>query len=114
MSSVITPVNVLGASAAMQTIAAKKVMAILFMGTSSLTLFLPHSPADEERPHLLHIERCLLRLAHRFDAFGKRIQILPNQADHEVVVVGIEPVTGQPDVVHVTRVPERVPDPAMF
>ena len=48
---------------------------------------LPDRLADEERPHLLHVMRGLLRLAHGLHAGRERKQFLADQPDHEVVVV---------------------------
>ena len=71
---------------------------------------LPRDPADEERPETLEMERRLLRLAHPLDDDRERVQLGPEQADDEVVVVAVEPVAREPDVVAEPGSAEGHPD----
>src|SRR5262249_9817478 len=59
---------------------------------------LPEGAADEERAHLLHVLRGLAGAAHGLDAGGQRMELAAEQADHEVVVVAVEPEAGEPNV----------------
>ncbi len=72
-----------------------------------------HSP-HEERPESLEMERRLLRLAHPLDDDRERVQLGPEQADDEVVVVAIEAVAGEPDVEAEPGAAERHPDAAVL
>src|SRR4051794_20706741 len=67
-------------------------------------------PTDEEGAEPIEIKRCLLRAPHSLDDRGEREQLLADEPDDEVVVVAIEPMTGEPDVVGVIGGAERHPD----
>src|SRR4051812_30086941 len=56
-----------------------------------------HVP-DEERAHLLDELARLARLAHRLDEMRERVEILAHEADHELVVLGVDAVTRETDV----------------
>src|SRR5262249_18063115 len=75
---------------------------------------LPDCTADEERAETIEIERGLLSLAHCLDDRRQRKELFADESDDEVVVVAIEPVTGQTDVVNEIRRAKRDPERAMF
>src|SRR3954463_9487208 len=82
--------------------------------SDSLRRALPDGPAHEKRPEPLEIERRLLRLPHRLDDRRERKQLFSEQADDEVVVVLVEPMTGRADVVRETRGAEGHADGAVL
>ena len=59
----------------------------------------PEDVAHEEGAERLDVLRRLCRAAHRLDEVGQRVQLTAHEADHEVVVDGVEPVADEPDVV---------------
>ena len=75
---------------------------------------LPDGAADEERTEAFEVERRLLRLPHRLHERRQRIQVLPDQADDEVVVALVEAVAGQADVVRVVAGAVRHADRAVL
>jgi hypothetical protein len=54
------------------------------------------------------------RLAHALHDRGEREQLLPDQADDEVVVALVETVAGEPNIVRVIGDAERHADRAVF
>src|SRR4051812_3759820 len=56
-------------------------------------------PADEERPHLRDELARLSRLPHRLNEMRERMQLLADEADHELVVAGVDPVAREANVV---------------
>src|ERR1700694_327488 len=96
MASVITPVKVLGASAAARPKAQASRSMVDLMFTSLPRL--PHRPANEERTHLLDVLRGLRGLAHGLHACRERIESGPHQPDHEIVVVLVQTETREADV----------------
>jgi hypothetical protein len=58
-----------------------------------------HGAADEERPHLRDELGGLARRTHRLHHVAQRIELLADEPDHELVVVGVETVAREPHVV---------------
>ena len=54
--------------------------------------------SDKERPQRLQILRRLDRFSHRLHQVRQRVELATDQADHEVVVVRVDAVTGEADV----------------
>src|SRR5262245_63534660 len=75
---------------------------------------LPDGSSDKKWPEALEIQRRLLRPAHRLHDRRQRIEILPEQADDEVVVVLVEAVAREADVVGIVADAERHADCAML
>src|SRR5829696_1090730 len=59
----------------------------------------PGNTADEERTELLDELGGLPRLSHGLYDVRKRVKVLADESDHEVVVVRVEAVTREPHVV---------------
>src|SRR5437868_238265 len=59
----------------------------------------PRNAPDEERAELLDELGRLAGFSHRLHDVRERVQVFADEADHEVVVVLVEPVTGEPHVV---------------
>ena len=74
----------------------------------------PPFPTNEERSESLEVQRGLLRLAHALDDDRQRMQLRPEEADDEVVVVAVEAVAGEADVVAEACAAEGHPDPAVL
>src|SRR6476660_1298366 len=64
---------------------------------------LSNLPPDEKGPKSIEVQSSLLGLSHRLNDRGKRIEILPYQTDHEVVVVPVETATCEANVMRVIR-----------
>ena len=75
---------------------------------------LPGHLADEERPETIEILGSLLGLAHLLHDGGERVQVRPQQADDEVVVVLVEAVTREPYVGREAGEAETLPDRAVL
>ncbi len=70
--------------------------------------------AHEEGPEARQVLRRLGGAAHRLHEVGERVQVPADEADHEVVVVGVEAVAGETDVVAETCAAEGHPDAAVL
>src|SRR5208283_3504812 len=79
-----------------------------------LLFALPGYFADEERSHLLDVQRGLLGLAHPLNDGRERIELWPQQADHEVVVILVQSVASEADVVAQPRLAEGAANAAML
>src|SRR5436190_7544970 len=75
---------------------------------------LPDDPPDEKRSEPFEVQRRLLRGPHHLYDRRERVEILPDEADDEVVVVLVEAVARQPDVVRVVAGAERHADGAVL
>src|SRR5437764_4594236 len=60
---------------------------------------LPERVAHEEGAERLEVLRGLRGLSHGLDEVRERMELAPDEADDEVVVVDVEPVAGEADVV---------------
>ena len=87
---------------------------LLLLRWPPLAHVLPQRPADKERPQPLQVQRRLLGLAHALHDRRQRVQLRPQQPDHEVVVVLVQPVARQPDVRAVARPAIGVADAAVL
>src|SRR5262245_10683964 len=77
----------------------KMTAAAIMGGSRGVASRAEHRATHEERPHFLHVLGGLARGAHRLHHVRQRKQFLADQTDHEVIVVLIEPVTGEAHIV---------------
>src|SRR5688572_27532018 len=76
----------------------------------SATGVAPSCSPDEERSHLHDELRGLTRSAHGLDHVRQRMQLTADQADHELVVVGVQAMAREPNVVGQIRFAIRLAD----
>jgi hypothetical protein len=70
--------------------------------------------AHEEGAKALEVLRGLDGLPHGLDEMGEGLELPAHEADHEVVVVDVEAVTGEADVVGEVRVAVGVAEDAVL
>ena len=60
------------------------------------------------------MERCLFGFAHALDNSRERVEGWPQQPDHKIVIVFIEPMTSQANIVAQPRAPKGAPNAAVL
>src|SRR5882724_12798550 len=87
---------------------------LLSSSTLSSSLCLPDRLSHKKWSHLLDVLRSLPRSPHGLHARRKRIQLLADQADHEVIIVLVQTEAGEPDIGREAGLAECVADLAVL